>query len=43
MMDFEPASTRASSEMDTISISDDDDDETKEQKIIQEAEKKISK
>jgi hypothetical protein len=47
-MDTEPASTQASSEMSTnqfipISISDDEDDDTKEEKIIKEVEKKISK
>jgi hypothetical protein len=47
VMDIDPTSTQASSEMDTnqfISISDDNDDnnDAKEEKIIKEAEKKIS-
>ena len=46
MMDIEPASTRASSKMSTnqfVSISDDKDNDAKEEKIIKEVEKKISK
>ena len=46
VMDIEPASTQASSEISTnqfISISDDEDDDTKEEKIIKEVKKKISK
>jgi hypothetical protein len=45
MMDIDPLSTRASSEMDVtqiISISDDDDDDLKEERIKKETEKKIS-
>jgi hypothetical protein len=44
VMDIDHSSTQASSEVDTnrfISISDDDED-TKEEKIVKEAEKKIS-
>ena len=42
MMDLDPLSTWGSSEIETISISDEDNEE-KEEKIIEEAEKKISK
>ena len=41
-MDIDPLSTQASSKIDIVSISDDDDDGLKEEKIIEEAEKKIS-